>query len=172
MFMHERYLRADTIGEAHRTDHIDRRVKDFACATVIALCLTAGAAQASGHLPGMPVPPRDFADFAACKAHLQELHRIDLATATDKPEEIRPGATRQMLVDTDGVVEAGPEQATYSSRVGAQIRSRDEERGYIQTNYSYNEKQYACKGRTLSGTDGGGGYYLPGYEKIETTTSP
>lgn len=163
MVMEERYLYAAVrIG----TRAIGARV------ALIALLLATSAAQASGHLPGMPVPPRDFADFAACKAHLQELHRSDLATATDTPEEIRPGVTRQMLVETDGVVEAGPEQATYSSRVGAQIRSRDEERGYIQTNYSYNEKRYACKGRTLTGTDGGGGYYLPGYEKIETKASP
>ena len=171
--MDERHLDASLSESAHRAVRINaHEIGRLAHVALIALCLAASAAQASGHLPGMPVPPRDFADYAACKAHLQELHRTDLANATDKPEEIRPGVTRQMLVETDGVVETGRKQATYSSRVGAQIRSRDEERGYIQTNYSYNEKQYACKGRTLSGTDGGGGYYLPGYEKIETSASP
>lgn len=168
--MDERQRVANRLESTHRADA--RAIGQHACTALIVLLLATGAAQASGHIPGMPVPPRDFADYAACKDHLQELHRTDLATATDKPEEIRPGVTRQMLVDTDGVVEAGHEQATYSSRVGAQIRSRDEERGYIQTNYSYNEKRYACKGRTLTGTDGGGGYYLPGYEKIEAKAAP
>lgn len=164
-------LHANNRDRARRGDRPRPGARVFvARAATLVWALAVSAAQASGHLPGMPVPPRDFADYAACKAHLQDLHRTDLASATDTPEEIRPGVTRQMLVDTDGVVEAGPEQATYSSRVGAQIRSRDEERGYIQTNYSYNEKRYACKGRTLTGTDGGGGYYLPGYEKIETTS--
>lgn len=171
--MDERYLAASLDESAHRAVRIDTRaIGPIAHVALIALFVATGAAHASGHIPGMPVPPRDFADYSACKAHLQELHHTDLATATDAPEEIRPGVTRQMLVETGGVVEAGPGQATYSSRVGAQIRSRDEERGYIQTNYSYNEKQYACKGRTLTGTDGGGGYYLPGYEKIETKPTP
>lgn len=168
--MDERQHVASRLESTHRADA--RAIGQHARTALILLLLATGAAHASGHIPGMPVPPRDFADYAACKSHLQELHRADQATATDKPEEIRPGVTRQMLVETEGVVETGPEQASYSSRVGAQIRSRDEERGYIQTNYSYNEKQYACKGRTLTGTDGGGGYYLPGYEKIEAATSP
>lgn len=171
--MDERHLDARLFGSAQRDDRTGRPATGpRPRIALIALLLATSAAHASGHLPGRPVPPRDFADYAACKAHLQELHRADLATATNKPEEIRPGVTRQMLVETDGVVEAGPGQASYASRVGAQIRSRDEERGYIQTNYSYNEKRYACEGRTLTGTDGGGGYYLPGYEKIETKASP
>lgn len=152
---------------------IDTRIPArIARVALLGLCLIAGAAHASGHMPGFPVQPRNFASYQACKAHLQDMHREDLAGATATPEEIRPGTTRQILVDSQGVVETGREQAKYSSRVGAQIRSRDEERGYIQSNYSYREKTYECKGSTLSGVDGGGGYYSPGYEKIEAATSP
>lgn len=143
----------------------------IARAALLGLCLIAGAAHASGHMPGFPVPPRSFASYPACKAHLQDMHREDLAGATDTPEEIRPGTTRQILVDSQGVVETGREQAQYASRVGAQIRSRDEERGYIQNNYSYREKTYECKGPMLSGVDGAAGYYSPGYEKIEAAGS-
>ena len=168
--MDETCLYADTRGRTGGRDRGQRgaralvaRIAQFAS---IACALAAGAAQASGHMPGLPVPPRSFDSYAACKAHLQDMHRADLASATDRPEEIRPGVTRQILVDTQGVTETGREQASYSAKVGAQIRSRDEARGYIQSNYSYDEKSYACDGRALTGVEGGRGYYSPGYEKI------
>jgi len=124
------------------------------------------AAPASGHLPGFPIPPRQFADYAACKAFLEQTARDDRAQAEPQPRETEPGTTRQMLVIGDGVVERGRDQAEYRVQIGAQFRRRDPERAAIVTTFSYDERSYRCDGGALSGEAGARGYYLPGYEPL------
>lgn len=140
---------------------------------ILMFALTAAvptAAPASGHLPGFPIPPRSFPDYAACKAFLEQTARDDRAQAEPQPRETEPGTTRQMLVVGDGVVERGREQAEYRVQIGAQFRRRDPERAAIVTTFSYDERSYRCDGGTLSGESGARGYYLPGYEPIPKTS--
>ncbi|WP_394540805.1 hypothetical protein PRJ39_09955 [Lysobacter enzymogenes] len=134
----------------------------------IALCavVAAPAAFASGHLPGFPIPPRSFADYAACKAFLEQTARDDRARAEAQPRETEPGVTRQTLVISDGVTESGENQAAYRVQVGAQFRRRDEARESIVTTFSYDENSYRCNGAQLSGESGARGYYQPGYEPL------
>ena len=140
-----------------------------ALAALLALSLAAApAAFASGHLPGFPIPPRSFPDYAACKAFLEQTARDDRAQAEAQPRETEPGVTRQMLVISDGVIESGREQAAYRAQIGAQFRRRDETRAAIVTTFSYDENSYRCQGGQLSGASGARGYYQPGYEPIPT----
>ncbi|UZW62596.1 hypothetical protein [Lysobacter enzymogenes] len=134
----------------------------------LALCALAVApgAFASGHMPGFPIPPRSFADYAACKAFLEQTARDDRARAEPQPRETEPGVTRQTLVISDGVTESGEGQAAYRVQVGAQFRRRDEARESIVTTFSYDENSYRCNGGELSGESGARGYHLPGYEPI------
>lgn len=133
---------------------------------VCAAALAPAATPASGHMPGFPIPPRTFPDYAACKAFLEQTAREDRARAEARPRETEPGVTRQMLVASDGVVESGRERAAYRVRIGAQFRRRDEARATVETTFSYDENSYRCDGGTLSGESGARGYYLPGYEPI------
>ncbi|QQP97799.1 hypothetical protein [Lysobacter enzymogenes] len=149
----------------YRRRHAWRR---HAAAAVLgaAALVAAHAVRASGHLPGFPIPPRSFPDYAACKAFLEQTARDDRAQAEPQPRETEPGTTRQMLVVGDGVVERGREQAEYRVQIGAQFRRRDPERQAIVTTFSYDERSYRCDGGALSGEAGARGYYLPGYEPL------
>lgn len=148
--------------------HRRRSQRPLAALLALAVLAAAPGAFASGHLPGFPIPPRRFPDYAACKAFLEQTARDDRARAEAQPRQTEPGVTRQMLVISDGVTESGREQAAYRVRIGAQFRRRDEARAAIVTTFSYDENSYRCTGGELSGESGARGYYQPGYEPIPT----
>lgn len=146
------------------------RLASIALLVIVAAAAPASAL-ASGHLPGFPIPPRQFPDYAACKAFLDQTAREDRAQAEAQPRETEPGTTRQRLVVSDGVVERGDRQAEYRVQIGAQFRRRDEARAVIATTFSYDERSYRCDGGALSGESGARGYYQPGYEAIPAPES-
>jgi len=148
--------------------HRRRSPRPLAALLALAALAAAPAAFASGRMPGFAIEPRSFADYAACKAFLEQTAREDRAQAEAQPRQTEPGVTRQMLVVSDGVTEPGREQAVYQVQIGAQFRRRDEARAAIVTTFSYDERSYRCDGGTLSGETGARGYYLPGYEPIPT----
>ena len=140
----------------------------------LALLTLPAQALASGYIPGVPMAPKTFPSFAACKADLERRHVEDMDGAGATPEPIENGGTRQKLVETKGVVSLGGAKAAYDAIVGYQIRFIDRERDSIVTNFSYQDVKLICKGRVLNGTYGSG-YYLPGYQRLregQTTIDP
>ena len=132
--------------------------------------LTGGAMSvqvlASGHLPPMPLPPRDFSGFADCLAYLQHTHDEDMRGTEDGDVALDGGGTRRKVVETKGIVQSKANAARYEAMVGWAIRGApDEVRGYIETNFSYDHTVLTCDGPKLSGMRDSG-YYLSGYERI------
>ncbi|QWP74725.1 hypothetical protein J5226_13620 [Lysobacter sp. K5869] len=157
---------ATLMEETARPRSSELRRRGLALLLTAATLAAAPAALASGHLPGQPIEPKRFPDYAACKAFLEQTAREDRALAEAQPRDTEPGTTRQVLVISDGVVERGPGQAEYRVQTGPQFRRRDEANAVIVTNFSYDERSYRCSGGELSGETGARGFYQPGYEAI------
>lgn len=120
-------------------------------------------AQASGRLPPVPIPPRDFADFAACRAFLDETYQQDLSKADPAPTPIE-GGTRQTLIESKGPVSEDETHANYEATEGWQIRRPAPEAGYTVISYSYRTTRMACDGGRLTGAYAQG-YNLESYER-------
>ncbi|MFL9967737.1 hypothetical protein PQR78_02955 [Paraburkholderia agricolaris] len=124
------------------------------------------AAQASGHLPPITLPPSYFGSFEQCRAHLQQVHEDDMNGTQDGDVALDNGGTRRKTVETKGVVMMGETTARYEATVGWATRTApDETRGYVETNFSYDHTVLECVGAKLSEVRDSG-YYLPGYEPI------
>lgn len=132
------------------------------------LCLGAPAAQASGHLPPLPIPPKAFADFASCRAFLDETYRQDLASADSKPL-LAEGGTVQILIDSKGPVAAGPSDAGYTVTKGRQFRRVDTPSATAIYSYSYETTVMQCHGSALTGTHEQG-YHLDNYVPLAKDT--
>lgn len=130
--------------------------RGFAVSSLAAMGLLAMPAQASGRLPPVPIPPRDFADFATCRAFLDETYQQDLSKADPAPTPIE-GGTRQTLIESKGPVSEDATHASYEVTEGWQIRRPEPEAGYTVISYSYRTTQMACTGGQLTGT------YAQGY---------
>jgi hypothetical protein len=124
--------------------------------------LSATAAQGSGRLPPLPIPSQKFADLAACRAHLDQTYRDDLAKADPEPVPI-DGGTRQTLIESEGPVGIDTSHVDYAITEGWQIRHPEPDKGYVQISYSYRTTTMACDGGVLTGTYAQG-YNSPSYE--------
>ena len=79
--------------------------------------------------------------------------------------------TRQKLVDGDGIVRVGAQNARYQARVGNQFRVTDREKGVIETTFSYEDTTLECQGGELTGSVTSG-YMLPGVEQLPEAAKP
>lgn len=128
-------------------------------ALLIAGCgLFAQAADASGHLPAMPIEPRHFAGIAECRSFLDETYRTDLAKADAAPVPTQ-GGTAQTLIDSKGPLADGPVTATYTVTQRRQFRRVDTTAGQVTYSFNYETTRMQCEAGALTGTIEKG-YYL------------
>ena len=79
--------------------------------------------------------------------------------------------TRQKLVDGDGIVRIGAQDARYQARVGNQFRVTDRQKGVVETTFSYEDTTLECQGGELTGSVTSG-YMLPGVEQLPEAAKP
>jgi len=103
-------------------------------ASLAVLGLFAAPVHASGRLPSVPIPPRDFADFAGRRAFLDETHRQDMAKVDPAPTPIE-GGTRQTLVETKGPTSEDASHANYEATEGWQVRRPVPAEGHTVVSY-------------------------------------
>ncbi|MFT4132548.1 hypothetical protein [Labrys sp. (in: a-proteobacteria)] len=133
--------------------------------------LSATSVLASGQLPPRPVPAQHFADFETCLEHLKAVQRADMAGMAEGAVADGENRTRQKLVDGNGIVRVGEQNARYQARVGNQFRVTDRQKGVIETTFSYEDTTLECRGGELTGSVTSG-YMLPGMEPLPDAAKP
>lgn len=142
-----------------------RRLRQTLAAALVLAALHASQSIASGHIGPIPTGPQKFRSFAKCKAYLQEQYANDVA-ATKNASAENSNAEPERSLKTDGVVQSSRREARYGVLRSYVSRMVMDDMKTIQSQYSYTESNFVCKGRTLTGTEMQG-YHLPTYEPIE-----
>jgi hypothetical protein len=136
--------------------------------TVVALLgltvLLAPQSIASGLLGPAPIGPYKFRSFTKCKEYLEEEHAN--AVASIRSTQTDDHAKSQQSLETEGVVQTGKREAHYDVLRRFVSRIVMDDSKTIQSQYSYEESNFACRGRVLTGTRVQG-YHLPTYDHFD-----
>ena len=144
--------------------YILMRLCQMLAGLLLLAALPASNSIASGHLGPTPIGPYKFRNFAACRTYLEEQHASDVATIRSMP--LRSGSVEsEQSVETKGVVQSGKREARYDVVRGYVSRVIMEDSKSIRSQYSYTERHFVCKGKTLTGT-ALQGYHLPTFEPV------
>lgn len=125
--------------------------------------LLAAPAFASGSTPPLPLPDEHLGSYADCLANLQNVHKLDVARIDTAPVTRPDGSILQHSLTTDGVIEAGPEAATYKAEYGTSVSWRDPASQQLAHQYSWDRVEYTCTGGTLTGVTSKG-FSSPSFE--------
>lgn len=136
-----------------------------ALAALAVAALTTAAAHASGSTPPLQLPEENLESYAVCLATLKTVHDLDAKRLGGAPVTRDDGSILSHSLTTDGVIETGPETATYNAEYGTTVSFSDEVAGQTKNQYSWERVALACTGGKLTGTTTSG-FSQPSFEPV------